>query len=137
MDDGVAKRGAMVGRAWVIFGFGLFLVPYGGGPFGFISGPSQHAMGWEPLLLVQIVFFLFVVFGCVGMRLVARRGKNVPQGIIGAVGYVAAALLGLVMQPMLDGMPAQNAIIACTVLSAVAGIFFTPPFIWFNAKTCG
>ena len=124
---GAVERGALAERVRVVLGFGLFLVAYGGGPFGFISGSAQHAITWESLLLVQTSFFLSVVLGCVAMYLLTRRGKSQNHDILGAVGFVATTLLGLALQPVLDGMDGRGLVAVRAVLSLAAGVFYAAP----------
>lgn len=127
---GFVERGTIAERARVVFGFGLFLVAYGGGPFGFISGSAQHAITWESLLLVQTAFFLSVVLGCTVMHILERRGKSQSHEFLGVVGYVLATLLGLMMQPVLDGMVDRDLAAARVVLSLATGVFFAHPLVF-------
>ena len=128
MNGRTPTRNPIADRTAIVLGFGLFLVPYGGGPFGFISGSDQHTAAWGLLLLVQTTFFLSVALGCAGMRLSARQGDGHQWKTAGTVGYVIAALIGLTTQPLLAGMSVQDETVVRVALSATTGLLYAPPF---------
>lgn len=137
MDDReTGSYGPGAEKVVTVLGFGLFLVTYSGGPFGFVSGSEQQAVGWEGMLLVQTSFFMAVALGCLVLGVLVRRNGDAHGGVWGLVGYLLVALLGLVMQPILDGMGGRDTVVARTVLSLASGWTYAVPFVFWVGRFC-
>lgn len=124
-----AERGKSM-RVLLWLGFGLFVVTYGGGPLGFVSGPVGHEFSWGSILLVQTAFMLGTALGCLGMKLAARQGDLRRGQVAGALAYVAAALLCWAAQPVLAAIDVQTATVVRSVISLFVGAIYARPLLF-------
>lgn len=130
-------------RIFLWLGFGLFLVTYGGGPLGFVSGPIEQVISWSNILLVQVMFFIGTALGCLGIKFIAFQGFLKQRYTFGALAYVAATLLCLAAQPVLAAVDIQTSIAVRSVMSLLVGILYAQPLLfWVEqfldfSQTCG
>lgn len=125
------------GKVLLWIGFGLFLVTYGGGPLGFVSGSTAHDAPWEFLLLTQTAFFLGTLAGCWIVKSVAGQVLLRQREMLGALAYLAATLLGLAIQPVLASVDVQAGIAARGLLSLIAGVFYAQPLLFWVEQLLG
>ncbi|WP_172623499.1 hypothetical protein [Arabiibacter massiliensis] len=125
----VAEHGANK-RVLLWLGFGLFVVTYGGGPLGFVSGPTGHDFSWDSILLVQTSFMLGTALGCLGMKLAARQGDQRRGQVAGALAYIATALLCWAAQPVLAAIDVQTGTAVRGVLSLLVGAIYAQPLLF-------
>lgn len=121
-------------RVLLWLGFGLFVVTYGGGPLGFVSGPVGHAFSWDAVLLVQTAFMLGTALGCLGMKPAARQGDSRRRQVAGALAYVAAALLCWAAQPVLAAVDASTGTAVRSVLSLLVGAIYAQPLLFWVGR---
>lgn len=117
-------------RVLLWLGFGLFIVTYGGGPLGFVSGPTQDVPAWDSILLVQTAFMLGTALGCFGMKLVVRRTPSKRVHVLGAVVYVSATLMCWAAQPALAAVDVQTGTAVRSVLSLFVGALYAQPLVF-------
>lgn len=128
-----AERGTGT-RVLLWLGFGLFVVTYGGGPLGFVSGPIGHAFSWDSILLVQTSFMLGTALGCLMMKLSARQGDPRRRQVAGALAYVATALLCWAAQPVLAAVDVPTGTAVRSVLSLLAGAIYAQPLLFWVGR---
>lgn len=128
-----AERGTGM-RVLLWLGFGLFVVTYGGGPLGFVSGPIGHAFSWDSILLVQTSFMLGTALGCLMMKLSARQGDPRRRQVAGALAYVATALLCWAAQPVLAAVDVPTGTAVRSVLSLLAGAIYAQPLLFWVGR---
>lgn len=136
MDRGGALLQQPNGSLCTWLGFGLFLVTYGGGPFGYISGSVGHATAWESVLVAQVAFFFGAALGCILLAFCIKPALTRQLDILETAAYVAVVLLGLLAQPALDSLDPGVQTIARGVLSVLAGILYAPPLIFWAGRFC-
>lgn len=124
-------------RILLWLGYGLFIVTYGGGPLGFVSGPIGYEPSWDSLLLVQTAFMLGTASGCLGMKLVARQGSSKRGHASGAAAYVAATLLCWAAQPVLAAIDVQTGTAVRSVLSLLVGALYAQPLLFWIGQFLG
>ena len=88
------------GPAFLLLGFGMFVVTYGGGPLGFFSG-SAGSVPWGIVLIAQTAFLVGTALGSFGVRFAFRSSSERRERVLGASAYVAATLACLALQPAL------------------------------------
>ena len=112
-------------------GFGLFIVTYGGGPLGFVSGSANQTVCWDLMLLITLTFMVGTALGCVLMTHFRLLGST--QQRLGVVGYVGVTILCLALQPVLATSDIESSMFLRGLLSLLAGIFYAPPLLfWVN-----
>lgn len=117
-------------RVLLWLGFGLFIVTYGGGPLGFVSGPVAYESPWDSILLVQTAFMLGTALGVLGMKIAVRQGSSKRAYALGVAAYVAATLLCWAIQPVLAAVDPQVSIAVRSVLSLFVGMLYAQPLLF-------
>ena len=124
-------------RVFLWLGFGLFVVTYGGGPLGFVSGPTGHDLSWDSILLVQTLFMVGTALGCLGLKVSSPQKPSKRGHVLGAVMYVAAGLLCWAAQPVLAAVDVQTSIAVRSVLSLFVGAIYAQPLLFWVGQFLG
>lgn len=111
-------------------GFGLFIVTYGGGPLGFVSGSANQVVDWGAMLLATTVFMVGTALGCLLVARFRMSGLKQQQQWFGAAAYVGVTLLCLVLQPVLSTADAEASLIVRNLLSLLVGVFYGQPLLF-------
>ncbi|ACV22728.1 response regulator transcription factor [Slackia heliotrinireducens] len=117
---------------WI--GFGLFLATWSGGPLGLISGPIGREYPWYSVILAHTAFIAGSALGCLGVKTVLRKNPTRQIGTIGVACYVAAALIGLIAQPVLAQLSIQADYIVRIVLSPVLGALYAQSLLFWTER---
>lgn len=117
---------------WV--GFGLFLTTWSGGPLGLISGPIGREYPWYAVILAHTAFIAGTSLGCLAIKLIFRKDPVRKIGAVGVACYIAAALVGLAIQPILAHLSIQADYVARIVLSLVFGALYAQPLLFWAER---
>lgn len=120
-------------RILLWLGFGFFIVTYGGGPLGFVSGSANQAINWDVMLLVTTVFMAGTALGCI---IVSRfsRSEAKSQQRLSVAAYVGVTFLCLILQPVLTTADVVASAVACSLLSFLVGVFYGQPLLFWVSR---
>ncbi len=121
------------GPAFLLLGFGMFVVTYGGGPLGFFSG-SAGSVPWGIVLIAQTAFLVGTALGSFGVRFAFRSSSERRERVLGASAYVAATLACLALQPALAAANASIGTWCRVALSLFAGAFSAQPLLFWVGR---